>query len=297
MIGSSARSEIDGLIDSMHRIGIGNTPFTEVDAGIYAKLEWRNRFGSIKDRPAFFMIYSMKESGDLDGKTIIEASSGNTGLAVSGIAKMLGIQSIIVLPENASEVAKRSIRENGSRIIETPADMGTEGSINRLKEMVSQGDCVWINQHSNLRNSDSHYYTTAREMEESGGIPSAIVAGIGTGGTITGIARYFKEIDPEIRVIGVQPAAGSHIHGLRNAFSSKYRGIIDRYGDLIDEVLYVREEDAVSELKRYYERTGQLIGISSGANLFASRMLHERYRKIFTVFPDSGEKYRSELPL
>lgn len=251
MIGSNARSQIDDLIDSMHSIGIGNTPFIEVDDGIYAKIEWMNRFGSIKDRPAFFIIYSLKESGDLDGKTLIEASSGNTGLAVSGIAKMLGVRSIIVLPENASPFTKRSIMENGSRVIETPASLGTEGSINRLKEMVSTDDFIWLNQHSNTKNSDSHYYTTAREMVDSMGVPSAIVAGIGTGGTITGIARYFKEIDPGVRVIGVQPAAGSHIHGLRNVSASKYRGIIDRYGHLIDEIVYVNEDQAISEIRRY----------------------------------------------
>ncbi|WP_297215269.1 pyridoxal-phosphate dependent enzyme [Thermoplasma sp.] len=295
MIGSSARSQIEDLIESMHRMGIGNTPFVQVEEGVFAKIEWRNRFGSIKDRPAFYMIYSLREAGDLDNRIIIEASSGNTGLAISGIARMLGLKSVIVLPENASSATKQAILGNGSELIETSAVLGTEGSIKAVNEMVSTGNYVWLNQHSNTKNSDAHYYTTAREMAEAEGKPAAIIAGIGTGGTITGIARYFKEMDPGIRIIGVQPSSGSHIHGLRNAFSSKYRGIIDRYGDLIDEIVYVNEDQAKGEIKRYYERTGDLIGISSGANLFAARTMKERYGKIFTVFPDSGEKYRDEL--
>ncbi|BAB59731.1 cysteine synthase [Thermoplasma volcanium GSS1] len=284
---------VSKILDHMKAAHIGNTPVEEIDANgnIYAKIEWENRFGSIKDRPAFFIMDYLKSKGVLEGKAIVEASSGNTGLAISTISSMLGLQSCIVLPENASQATKKIIVENGSQLILTPPDLGTEGSIEKARSLASSGSFYWINQHSNPLNSDVHYYSTAPELLDQEGMPEAIVAGVGTGGTITGIARYFKERDPSVKVIGVQPSLYSHIPGLRDIKKTSNKGLIDLYGSYIDDFLYVKESDAIAEVFDHYVNTGELIGISSGANLYASKQLSSKFKKIFTVFPDSGRKY------
>lgn len=280
--------------DDAYRDGIGNTPVATIKIGssfIYAKEEWLNRFGSIKDRAAYFLIKSMEISGKIDGKTIVEGTSGNTGIAVAGISSALGIKSEIILPSNASEFAKRKLKEYGSSVIETPPEYGTEASIDLALKLERSGGFVYLNQHGSDASTMSHYWTTAPEMFEKNGVPDAIVIGVGTGGTITGLAKFFREKNPDVKVIGVQPEDGSRIPGLRNVSKASHRGIIDRYGSLIDDFVYVSEKDAVLEVSSYYEENGTLIGISSGANLHASRIMAGRYRKIFTVFPDDGKKY------
>ncbi len=280
--------------DYAYSYGIGNTPVATIKTGssyIYAKEEWLNPFGSIKDRAAYFLIKSMEIAGKIDGKTIVEGTSGNTGMAVAGISSAMGIKSEIILPSNASEFTKRKLKEYGSIVIETPPEYGTEASIDMAIKLARSGDYVYLNQHGSDASTMSHYWTTAPEMFERNGVPDAIVVGVGTGGTITGLAKFFKEKNPDVRVIGVQPEDGSRIPGLRNVSRASHRGIIDRYGSLIDDFIYVSEKDAVLEVSSYYVENGVLIGVSSGANLHASRIVAGRYKKIFTVFPDDGRKY------
>ncbi|MGC8608671.1 MAG: pyridoxal-phosphate dependent enzyme [Thermoplasmata archaeon] len=282
--------------DLAYRDGIGRTPTVSIKFGssvVFAKEEWFNRYGSIKDRAAYFLIRSLEASGELDGKTIIEGTSGNTGLAVAGISSSIGIKSEIILPSNASETTKKRLKEYGAIVMETPSETGTDASIDLAIDLSKTGRFVYLNQHGSDASMMSHYWTTAPEIYEKEGLPDALVIGAGTGGTITGMGRFFKEKNPDIKVIGVQPEDGSRIPGLRNVSRAAHRDLLNRYGNVIDDFIYVSEYNAVNEALSFYRDHDSLIGISSGANLYASRILSARYRKIYTVFPDDGKKYEN----
>ncbi|AAT43538.1 pyridoxal-phosphate dependent enzyme [Picrophilus oshimae] len=238
---------------SMYSYGIGNTPLLNLD-GIYAKAEYKNKFGSIKDRAAFFMISSVMDK--IGNKIIVEASSGNTGIAVAGISRELGIKSIIVIPEGASDGTKAMLSRIGVDYITTPGN-STEQSIKYVENLIKSDPQKYLrlNQHSNDMNYLSHYMTTAPEIEHDMGKPDTIVIGIGTGGTISGISKYFKEKYHDVKVIGIIPDENSRIFGLRNPFLSVNHGIIDKNINYIDDVFIISEDAAlkgVSELLSKY---------------------------------------------
>lgn len=240
-----------------NKIGIGNTPLYKIgETGIFSKLEYYNRFRSIKDRAAFFMIdYAIKTGMLGAGQTVIEASSGNTGIAIAEISKIFGLKSEIVIPESAPEATKKLLENSGATVTTTPGN-STENSINYVEAMVSRYPDKYFRpgQHSNTMNSNAHYYGTGPEISQKLNYIDNLVIGVGTGGTITGLARYFKE-KSDVKVTGVLPAIGSKIVGLRNPFQSSHKELLDTYKNFIDDFVTVSEDEAyegVKELKAKY---------------------------------------------
>ncbi len=251
---SISNSLLEEIKNYAYRFNIGNTPLYKI-GNIYSKLEYYNKFGSVKARAAFFMVEYAIKTGELDkNKIIIEASSGNTGIAIAGIANLLGYKSEIVIPEGASEETKRILLKYNANLILTPGD-STENSIKYVEDKIKNEPEKYyqLNQHNNDLNSDAHYYTTGPEIDHEIENIGYIVAGIGTGGTITGLARYFKE-KYNVKVIGVIPDEDSHIFGLRNPFKSKNKGLIDNYKNYIDEILTVNENEAYNGVKDIKEK-------------------------------------------
>ncbi|WP_337861124.1 pyridoxal-phosphate dependent enzyme [Ferroplasma sp.] len=238
------------------KIGIGNTPLYKIDnTGIYAKLEYYNKFKSVKDRASFFMIdYALKTGSLKKWQTIIEASSGNTGIAIAGISKFMGIKSEIVIPETAPEATQEILAEYGATVVTTPGS-STENSINYIDNLVKLNPEKYyrIGQHENELNSMAHYYGTGPEISRELNHIDHIVVGIGTGGTITGLSRYFKE-KYDVEVTGVLPAEGSHIVGLRNPYVSNHRKILEIYKDYIDNFVTVTEDEAYEGVKELNEK-------------------------------------------
>lgn len=247
----------DTIAEEANKIGIGNTPLIKLGNNIYAKLEYCNRFHSIKDRASFFMIdYALRTGKLTKDKIIIEASSGNTGIAIAGIASFFGIKSKIIIPENSAPGTVNELINLGADVIKTPGN-STEESINYMQSIINENPDLYYNpfQHMNKLNSDAHYYGTAPEIYNKIKNIDNIVVGIGTGGTITGLARYFKEKSPDTVITGIIPDENSHIYGLRNPFKSTYKGLIDNYSKYIDNIITVSENDAysgVSELENNY---------------------------------------------
>ncbi len=252
---SLSNSLFEEIKNDAYRFNIGNTPLYKID-NIYSKLEYYNKFDSVKTRAAFFMIEYAIKTGDLTkDKIIIEASSGNTGIAIAGISNLLGYKAEIVIPEGASEETKKILLKYNANLILTPGN-STENSIKYVDDKIKDnpGKYYRLNQHNNEINSNAHYYTTGPEIDREIKNIGYVVAGIGTGGTITGLARYFKE-KYDIKVIGIIPDEDSHIFGLRNPFKSENKGIINDYIDYIDEIVTVNENEAyngVKELKEKY---------------------------------------------
>jgi len=243
------------IANDAYKFNIGNTRLYKIN-NIYSKLEYENKFNSVKARAAFFMIdYAIKNKELTKDKIIIEASSGNTGIAIAGISNLLGYKCEIVIPEGASEETKKILLKYNANLILTPGN-STENSIKYVENKIKHNPEKYyrLNQHNNELNSDAHYYTTAPEIDNEIKNIGYIVAGIGTGGTITGLSRYFKE-KYNVKVIGIIPDEDSHIFGLRNPFKSKNKGLIDEYKNYIDEIITINEKEAyngVKELKEKY---------------------------------------------
>jgi cysteine synthase len=296
--------------DEAYGLGIGRTPLAPIgtrgDTRIFAKLEYFNRFKSIKDRASFFMIRDMIYKGKLTkDKVILEASSGNTGIAIANIARMLGIAAEIIVPAGSSPETKDAIRRSGQSLTVMGGDsqpgarISIDPAIDMVKSMIREHPEKYVNldQYSNRNNTMAHYYTTGPEIVESlsGKYPTHVVICIGTGGTLTGLATYFKKFSPSTKIIGVEPEKEHHIQGLKNLSVSKVPEIIDLNRGLVDEWITVTDEMAISETKNLLKRHGLFVGLSSGANAAAARKVAENtdHGTIVTVFPDSAEKYRS----
>ena len=288
-----------------YEFGIGRTPIFsfshEHGSNIYAKLEWFNRFGSIKDRAAFFMIKkAIYSSGGSLKNVIVEGSSGNTGIALGNIATALGIKAEIIVPPGVSRGTLSELNKTGASIIMSSADnnpVSTEGAINQAKKKARDNPELYINlyQHGNEANTMAHVYTTGPEIEESlGKLPDYVAIGMGTGGSITGIARYFKERDKKVKVYLIQPDDFSFIQGLRNFVTAKDKKIVLDNIDLIDGFLTVTADKAFGAVKHLADNYGIYVGHSSGANYYGAMELARSSgpADIVTVFPDSGIKYR-----
>ena len=296
--------------DEAYSLGIGNTPLAPLDIGegveIYAKLEYFNRFRSVKDRASFFMMKSMIYEGRLTSdNVIVEASSGNTGIAIANIASLLGIRAEMIIPAGSSLETKEAIRQSGQALIEMEGDsapgarISIDPAIAKAKTMVTDNPEKYVNldQYSNPNNTLSHYYTTGPEITKSlnGEAPTHVVIGIGTGGTLTGLARYFKFVSPETRIIAVEPVPDHHIQGLKNLSVSNVPKLIEENRSLVDEWITVTDEMAIAEVRNLLLENRLFVGLSSGANMAGARIVARRIRegKIVTLFPDSAEKYRS----
>jgi S-sulfo-L-cysteine synthase (O-acetyl-L-serine-dependent) len=289
---------------------IGNTPLIRLErtgkefpnAEILAKAEWFNPGGSVKDRAAYSMIRDGEKRGALrPGKVILDATSGNTGIAYAMIGAALGYKVKLCLPSSASPERKQILAAYGVEIVYTPGDEATDGAIRRVRE-IYQADpdkYFYPDQYSNPANPAAHYATTGPEIwEQTQGRITHFVAGLGTSGTFVGTTRRLKELNPRIRCISMQPDSGFHgLEGLKHMPTNLVPAIYDP--TLADENMEVRTEDAQQMARRLAREEGILVGVSAGAALWACLEVARRLPKneravIVTVFPDSGEKYLSD---
>jgi cysteine synthase B len=289
---------------------IGRTPLIrlrrvteDIPAGIevYAKAEHLNPGGSVKDRAARAMILAGEREGKLrPGKTILDATSGNTGIAYAMIGAARGYAVKLCLPKNASAERKRLLRMYGAEIVETDPMQATDGAQLRARELAAAypDKYFYPDQYNNEANWRAHYEGTAPEIwEQSGGRITHFLAGLGTSGTFTGTARRLKEYDERIRVVSMQPDSPFHgLEGMKHMRSALVPGIYDPA--LADEAVEVATEDAQEMTRRLAREDGLLVGVSSGANVFAAirfaRKLAVPGAVVVTILCDSGEKYLSE---
>jgi cysteine synthase B len=289
---------------------IGKTPLLRLErvgadfpnAEFYAKAEWFNPGGSVKDRAAYSMIREGERTGALErGKTVLDATSGNTGIAYAMVGAALGYRVKLCLPSSASPERKQILAAYGVEVVITPGEEGTDGAIRRVRKIYEQEPSKYFypDQYSNAANPAAHYSSTAPEIwEQTGGQITHFVAGLGTSGTFVGTTRRLKEFNPAIRCISMQPDSGFHgLEGLKHMATAIVPSIYDP--KLADEDIAVRTEDAHRLVKRLAREEGILAGVSSGAALWAcfdvARRLPSGQRAVIvTIFPDSGEKYLSD---
>ena len=285
---------------------IGNTPLVRLstfesglrNVELYAKAEWKNPGGSVKDRPALRMIQDGEKSGALTrDKIILDATSGNTGIAYAMIGAARGYRVRLCVPSNVTPERKRILKAFGADIVYTDPMQGSDGAILKAREMYAAEPNLYFyaDQYNNPGNWRAHYDTTAPEIiEQTGGRITHFVAGLGTSGTFVGAGRRFREFNRSIRLISVQPDSPLHgLEGLKHMETAIVPGIYDTA--VADEDLGVSTEDAF-ELTRQLARSGIFVGISSGANLAAALTVARRSPDsvIIMIFPDGGEKYLSE---
>lgn len=286
---------------------IGNTPMISLKEStglsIYAKAEFLNPGGSIKDRVAKNMIEQAEKDGKLQpGMTIIEPTSGNTGIGLALVGVRKGYRVIIVMPENMSEERKKIIQCLGARLVLTPAKDSIGGSVKKAEQLLDRlGDQGFMpQQFENPANPDIHYRTTAPEIyRELDGKVDIFVGGLGSAGTLQGIGRYLKDQNPDIRVVAVEPKNVSALHGDKPGIH-QIQGIGDGFipavldTSLIDEVVEVSDEDAIETTRQLAKIQGLLCGTSSGANIWACKQMAAKYgsdKVIATVLADRMERY------
>jgi cysteine synthase A len=285
---------MNNVIDKL----VGNTPVIQISDRLYAKVETYNPSGSIKDRLALFLLTEAEKRGELKpGDTIVEATSGNTGIAFSMLGAAKGYKVKIVMPRNMSEERKQMIRLYGAEIIEVD-DSDFRGAITLRDEMVSKNKAYWApRQFENKDNIKCHYKTTAREigrwLSSSGNKYrlSAFISGAGTGGTIMGCGKYFKQQWPESKIVLVRPAEDAKNHGIQGINDGE-----DFLCDMskVDEVIEIQTCEAIKRAKRLASESGLLVGISAGANILASERwieAHDPVYPIMTILCDRGERY------
>lgn len=289
---------------------IGRTPLVKLQrvsdaamADIWVKIEAQNPAGSVKDRPALYMLNAAEEAGLLTpGGTIIEPTSGNTGVALSMLAAARGYRMILVMPETMSVERRKLAQAYGAEIILTPGGEGMQGAVDKAKELVAQHGYFMPDQFSNENNVQSHYETTGVEiLHDLNNSVDAFVAGVGTGGTISGVGRRLKENNSATLIVAVEPESSPIISG-SSVGSHKIQGIganfIPRILDrsVIDQVITVKDEDAFVTSQKLASQEGVLCGISAGANVFAALQVAKKLgpgKTVVTVAPDTGERYLS----
>jgi cysteine synthase len=285
---------------------IGSTPLVRLrnitSYIIFAKAEFLNPGGSIKDRVAKYLIEEAEKDGTLkEGSIIVEPSSGNTGIGMVFVGVQKGYRVIIVMPENMSEERKKIIKAFGGELILTPAEESLQGSVDRVNEMAAKDPRVYVpQQFENPRNPEIHYKTTAQEIwDQTGGEVACFVAGVGSGGTLGGIGKFLKEKDPQIKVIAVEPRNSSALLGQEPGLH-QIQGIGDGFipavldVSLIDDIVTVTDEEAIETTRRLAREEGLLVGTSSGANVWASNLVGEKVTgPIVTILPDRAERYFS----
>lgn len=282
---------------------IGNTPVIEiqkecsnVDMKIFAKLEGQNIGGSVKDRIALRMIEEAEKSGELNHKKIIiESTSGNTGIALAMIAAIKGYRITLTMSAGMSDERKKILRAYGAELIETAAEKGTGGAIERARVLVQEfPEKYWMsNQHNTLENPLTHMTRTAEEILEQVPQITHFVAGIGTFGTLRGVGAVLKKRNKKIKIIGIEPVLGEKIDGLRNMLEPNAPGLFD--ASLLDERIFITRNEAVQTSRSLGKTNGLLVGPSSGAALWGAIQISKKEKKgnIVVLFPDRGEKYLS----
>ena len=287
---------------------IGNTPLVSLKGttgmNIYAKAEFLNPGGSIKDRVAKNMLEKAEEQGVLkSGMTIVEPTSGNTGIGLAFVGVRKGYRVIIVMPENMSDERKKIIQSLGAELVLTPPELSIGGSVAKAEELVKEiGNCFLPQQFENPNNPDIHYRTTAVELyEQMEGKIDVFVSGLGRGGTLQGIGKYLKEKNPQIKIVAVEPKNVSALLGHEPGLHS-IQGIGDGFipavldTDLIDDIIEVTDEDAIATTRELARVQGVLCGTSSGANVWSAKEITKKYGRdvrIATVLADRMERYFS----
>jgi cysteine synthase B len=286
---------------------VGNTPLLRLRnvapqisrVEVYAKAEWFNPGGSVKDRPALSMILDGERTGRLTReKTILDATSGNTGIAYAWIGAARGYKVKLALPQNASEERKRILRSYGAELVLTSPLEGSDGAIREARSLFAEdpGLYFYADQYNNAANWRAHYETTANEIwEQTEGRVTHFIAGLGTSGTFVGTSRRLKELNPAIKVISFQPDSPFHgLEGLKHMETALVPGIYD--SALADENYEIGTEKAHEYTRRLGKREGLLVGVSSGAALACALKVAAGIETgvIVTVFPDAGDKYLSE---
>ena len=289
---------------------IGKTPMVEIESGnpkvkIFAKLEGFNPTGSTKDRIALAMVEKAERAGVLTkGKTIIEPTSGNNGIALAMVAAVKGYKIKIVMPESMSIERRKMIKAFGAELILVKPEEWRDAAIKMTKALVEKDkNLVMLNQFENQENCQAHYRTTGKEiLEQVKGRIDYFVGGIGTGGTITGIGKRIKEKFPKAVVIGVQPILGCKIEGLKSIKEGYVPPVLEpslpcgnHAKSLIDAIVEVSDIDSFEMTRELAKKSGLLVGASSGALFFVARSIAKKMKKgtIVTIFPDRGEKYLS----
>lgn len=289
---------------------IGRTPIVKLNnldlgdsADIFVKLEAFNPSGSVKDRASLYMIENAEKQGLLKkGGTIIEPTSGNTGIGLAMIGAAKGYKVILVMPDTMSIERRKLMKSYGAEIILTEGKDGMLGSVNLAEKLANENGYFMPNQFSNESNKIAHYETTSVEiLEDFGGKLDAFVAGVGTGGTISGVGKRLKEHDKEILNIAVQPEKSQVLtgntpapHGIQGLGANFIPDIFEK--DVVDEIISIKDEDAFKYARILGKEEGILAGISSGANLAAAITIAKRLgkgKKVVVVLPDTGERYLS----
>ena len=283
---------------------IGRTPIIDMGNNIFGKLEGKNPAGSIKDRAAFYMIKRALENGALqEGGTVVEATSGNTGIGLAYVARELGLKAIMTMPESMSAERRRMIAQYGAELVLTPASEGMAGAVRAAKELVKENGAWQADQFGNYASIEAHYYTTAPELFSQINDIEWIVAGVGSGGTAMGIKKYIQDNGIRCKVVAVEPAssplmskgyAGAHkIQGIGANFIPELVQI-----DKIDLIMTAENDEAIATVKEIYKNFGIKCGISSGAAYaVAKRLRADVEGNIAVILPDNGDRYGLELYL
>lgn len=281
---------------------VGHTPLVRLQRlpgatsnTVLVKLEGNNPAGSVKDRPALAMITEAEARGEIrPGDTLVEATSGNTGIALAMAAAIRGYRMVLVMPDNQSQERRDAMAAYGAELILVPQAEGMEGARDLALRLQSEGRGRVLNQFGNRDNPLAHYRTTGPEIwEQTGGTVTHFVSSMGTTGTIMGCSRYLKERNPAVRIVGLQPAGGSQIPGIRRWPEAYLPAIFER--DRVDEVMDIRQQDAEATMRRLAREEGIFCGVSSGGSVWAALELSRRLENavIVAIICDRGDRYLS----
>lgn len=281
---------------------VGHTPLVrlqrlpgETSNVILAKLEGNNPAGSVKDRPALSMIQEAERRGEIKpGDTLIEATSGNTGIALAMAAAIKGYRMVLIMPDNLSEERRASMRAYGAQVVNVSREQGMEGARDLAIRMEAEGKGKVLDQFSNADNPSAHYHTTGPEIwEQTAGRVTHFVSSMGTTGTIMGVSRYLKERNPDIRIIGLQPEDGASIPGIRRWPEAYLPKIYD--ASRVDQVLDIGQQEAEDTMRALAEREGIFCGVSSGGAIAAALKLSREVENavIVAIICDRGDRYLS----
>lgn len=281
---------------------VGNTPIVELkripvnkNVTIYAKLEGNNPGGSVKDRAAYGMIKHALDSGAIQpGTKLIEATSGNTGIALALIASLFGVEIELVMPEDATRERVLTMKAFGAKVILTPRERAMEGAIDYANEQVAKGGYLMLNQFSNINNPGIHYQTTGPEIwRDTKGTVTHFVSAMGTTGTIMGVSQFLKEQNAGIQIVGCQPTEGSRIPGIRKWPEAYVPKILDK--SRIDRIIELSDDDAQEMTKRLAKEEGIFCGMSSGGAVHAAVELAKELKEgiIVCIICDRGDRYLS----